>query len=94
MSSTSRETSQYLNTPIKDWYLDIWVPRDFISRATDRLYIIPPEYERRPDLLSYEVYGTPRLWWLIAQRNKDVLIDPLADFLPGVKIYIPENILR
>jgi Base plate wedge protein 53 len=94
MTQKSKVTSQYLQTPINAWYLDIWVPREIPASDTDTLMTITAKYEERPDLLSYDLYGTPRLWWIIALRNKDVLIDPIADFLPGVQIYLPKDILK
>jgi len=30
------------------------------------------------------------LWWVFIQRNLDVLEDPIFDFKPGTKIYIPK----
>ena len=94
MKNNFKVTSQYLETPITDWYLDIWVPRGIDAKDTDRLFTITAKYEERPDLLSDEIYGTPRMWWVIVLRNKNVLIDPIADFKAGVQIYLPENILK
>jgi len=62
----------------------------------DVLYELEPQYIYRPDLLSYDIYGTPKLWWVFAQRNMDVLQDPIFDFVPGVQIFLPkkDNLLR
>lgn len=94
MASNSKDTSQYQATPIKDWYLDIWVPRDVPKNEFDEIYIIPPAYDQRPDLLSQEKYGTPRLWWVFAVRNPNILIDPIEDFVSGLEIFIPADILK
>lgn len=94
MPSTSRETSQYLNTPIKDWYLDIWIPRPIPVSAFDPIAVVPPKYNQRPDLMSQELYGTPRLWWTFSVRNPDIFIDPINDFLSGTRFYTPANILK
>ena len=94
MAQNSKETSEYLITPIKDWYLDLWVPRTVPKSQFDKIIKIPPAYDQRPDLLSQEEYGTPRLWWVFAMRNPDLINDPINDFVSGLEIFIPENILK
>lgn len=94
MPQNAKDTSQYLSTPVKNWYLDLWVPRSVPKNDTDKLIIIPPEFDQRPDLLSYQEYGTPKLWWVFSIRNPDLIIDPINDFVAGLEIYIPENILK
>lgn len=94
MAQNSKETSPYIQTPIKNWYLDLWVPRIIPKKDYDDIYIIPPEYNQRPDLMSQQLYGTPKLWWVFAIRNPDLIIDPINDFLAGLEIYVPNNILQ
>lgn len=94
MASINKDTSQYLQTPIKNWYLDLWVPRAVPTNKFDALLIIPPAMNQRPDLLSQQEYGTPQLWWVFAIRNPDLIIDPINDFVSGLQIYIPANILK
>lgn len=92
--TTIKDTSQYLLTPVKNWYLDILVPRTVTATDFDKIIKIPPKYDQRPDLLSQEEYGTPKLWWVFSVRNPDSLIDPIGDFVSGLEIYIPANILK
>lgn len=94
MAQNSKESSQYLATPIKDWYLDLWVPRVVPASDFDRIIIIPPEFDQRPDLLSQQEYGTPRLWWVFCIRNPDLMADPINDFVSGLEIFVPVNILK
>lgn len=94
MAQNSKDTSQYLMTPIKDWYLDLWVPRSVSASDFDDLIIIPPEFDQRPDLLSQQQYGTPALWWVFAIRNPNLIIDPINDFVSGLEIYVPPNPLK
>lgn len=82
-------THRYKNTPIKEFYLDIWVPITIAENANDYAYVIPPRFDERPDLLSYELFGTPNLWWIFAIRNMDELVDPIGDFKSGLEITIP-----
>ena len=94
MAQNSKDTSQYLLTPIKNWYLDLWVSRTVPTNDYDKILIIPPAFNQRPDLLSQQEYGTPKLWWVFSLRNPDLIIDPINDFVSGLEIYIPQNILK
>lgn len=57
----------------------------------DEDYIITQEFNQRPDLLSYKLYETSRLWWVFAMRNLDTIKDPIRDFKAGTKIKLPAN---
>lgn len=94
MAQNSKDTSQYFLTPVKDWYLDLWVPRTVSRSISDNLYVIPAEFDQRPDLLSQQTYGTPALWWVFAVRNPDLIMDPINDFLAGLEIFVPPNPLK
>ena len=84
------KTSPYADTKIVDnLYLDKLEIRPIPALATDALYEVEPQYHRRPDLLAYDLYDDPKLWWVFAQRNMDVIIDPIYDLESGVKIYVP-----
>ena len=94
MTNRFKDTSPYVNTTISGWYLDQWNPPEVRRSSQDRLIEIPSKYDQRPDLLSQSEYGTPRLWWVFAVRNPDLLVDPIGDFTAGKQIYIPTDILR
>jgi len=84
--------SPYSNTPVtKQGYLDILKPRPVPISGEDILFTITPEYTYRPDLLAHITYGRKELWWVFAQRNLDVLKDPVFDFIAGTKIYLPDH---
>jgi hypothetical protein len=89
--ATYTNTSPWFNTRIKQDYLDVLSIRTVAAEPDDFLYAIEPQYTYRPDLLSYDLYGTPRLWWVFAQRNLDVIQDPIFDIRAGVEIYIPKR---
>ena len=91
MAANYSNTSPWANTDITQDYLDILSIRPVAAEVDDFVYIIEPQYTHRPDLLAYDLYGTPRLWWVFIQRNLDVLQDPIFDFIPGVEIYIPKK---
>lgn len=89
MASIHKPNSMYYNTPVRDFYLDIAKFRPIRQSANDRRVTITPKYENRPDLFAYAIYGTSSLWWVLALRNMDVLIDPIEDFRAGVEIWVP-----
>ena len=84
-------TSPYANTPQFSDRLDIYSPRTFDFDQDDIEYQIDSFYENRPDLLSFDLYGTPKLWWVFAVRNPDVIKDPVYDFVAGTVIRIPKQ---
>ena len=89
MSNTN--LSPYARTTINaSGYLDILSPRPVPVNREDILFEITPEYTYRPDLLAHITYGRRELWWVFAQRNMDILKDPVFDFVAGTKIYLPD----
>lgn len=87
--AASKGENLYRNTEITDFYLDLWNPITIKESALDKTITISAKYDRRPDLLSYDVYGTPKFWWVFMMRNKDIIFDPINDFRAGVEIQIP-----
>lgn len=91
MSVQYTNLSPWFKTPMVRNYLDVLSIRAVPAEPDDYLYTIEPQYLYRPDLLSYDLYGTKDLWWVFIQRNLDVLQDPVFDFVPGTKIFLPKN---
>ena len=89
-------TSPYFDTRQVADYLDILTPRTITAEQDDQSYTIERTYAYRPDLLAYDLYGSPRLWWVFAQRNPDQIEDPIYDFNPGVTVQLPKkaNLLK
>lgn len=84
-------TSPYNGTNIiNSKFLDVMVNRPIPMNPSDVYYVIPVVYEYRPDMLAYDLYNDPKLWWVFAQRNPNRLKDPLFDFRAGVGIYVPK----
>lgn len=84
--------SPYSKTQITSTgYLDILNIRPIPAESDDILWIITTTYNYRPDLLSFDLYGTKDLWWVFAQRNLDILKDPVWDFVAGIAIYLPKQ---
>lgn len=81
----------YYNTTTSGVFLDVATLRDIPKDQTDNVFTIDATYNLRPDLLSFDLYGTSALWWVFAMRNPDTLKDPLFDFRTGTVIYIPSK---
>ena len=88
--ATYSPTSPYFKTSEVGNYLDVLNPRTITAEGDDQIYTIERTYAYRPDLLAFDLYGTPRLWWVFAQRNPDQIEDPIYDFKPGVTIQLPK----
>lgn len=90
-----KENSPWNKTSIIDnTVLDIINKRILFADPNDEVYVIPQEFDERPDLCSYEKYGTAKYWWIFAARNSNDIEDPIRDFSAGKTIRIPtiENI--
>ena len=88
--STYSSTSPYYNTGFTQYYLDLMINRPIPKESDDLLMKINTVYEYRPDLLAYDLYETPALWWVFYQRNPNTLTAPPLDFKVGVEIYLPK----
>jgi hypothetical protein len=89
--ATYNRLSPYYNTKQNNFYLELLTIRPVPAEADDFKYVIETQYKHRPDLLAYDLYGTPKLWWVFAQRNMTVIRDPIYDFAPGTAIYCPKK---
>lgn len=93
MTTNYTSASFYYNTPSFDnnQFLDLLNYRAIPKQVDDVLFTIPPQYEYRPDLLSFDLYGDPTLWWVFAVRNPNTLVDPLWDFRSNTTIFLPKK---
>lgn len=55
----------------------------------DRVAVVPPGMEYRPDLVSKDTYGVVDFWWKIMEVNG---IKDVYDFKTGLTIRLPQNI--
>jgi len=85
-------TSPWFATPlVNDQYLDLLSITPIPATADDVLWTVSVQYNHRPDLLAYDLYGSSKLWWVFAQRNMDTIKDPIYDLVAGLKIYLPQG---
>jgi hypothetical protein len=86
-----KDNSPYAKTKQKGFHLGFFKIRPVPAETDDVLYTIEPQYTHRPDLLAYDLYDDSKLWWVFAQRNMDIIKDPIYDMLPGTQIYLPQG---
>jgi hypothetical protein len=86
-----KNSSPWANTGENSLYLKLLDIRPIPSEADDFSYTIENQYKHRPDLLAYDLYGNPKLWWVFVQRNMSIIKDPIYDFVPGVTIFLPKK---
>src|SRR3546814_10106012 len=72
-------------------YLDFNILKSFSSDVSDYEFTITEKYNNRPDLLSYELYGSPFLCLIFSLRNPDLLGDPIYDFTTDKNIMVPTS---
>jgi len=85
------QSSLYKNTKYHLNALDVWEPRPISKEPDDQLFEINSVYALRPDKLAFDLYSDPGLWWVFAARNPNSIEDPIFDFVPGKKIYLPKK---
>jgi hypothetical protein len=88
--ATYGTSSPYFLTGFNQFYLDVMVNRLIPPQSDDILMQLNNTYQYRPDLLSYDLYQTPNLWWVFYQRNPNTLTKPPFDFKQGTAIFIPK----
>jgi hypothetical protein len=91
MMANYSTSSPWYTTQQNNLYLEAWEPRPIPAADDDFQYTIQPQYDYRPDLLAYDIYGNPKLWWVFTQRNINILTDPIYDFRSGVTIALPKK---
>ena len=83
-------TSPYFDTTYTQFYLDVMTNRPIPKETDDQVLLITDVYQYRPDMLAYDLYDLPELWWVFYQRNPNTLTAPPWDFESGKEIYLPK----
>ena len=91
MASYTSTSPWYKTKTVNGQYLDVLTIRPVPAESDDVLYTIEVQYTHRPDLLAYDMYGDKNLWWVFAQRNMNIIKDPIYDIEAGVEIYVPKG---
>lgn len=84
---TYSKGSRYYATQQSSWFLGYYVDRSLIRDASDEPITLDSRYNFRPDLLSYDLYGTTDYRWTFMILNPDLIKDPVFDFVTGLSIF-------
>jgi len=87
--ATYEKSSLYGATPQSNGVLQTLGHRRIPRSLDDIEYEIQPQYNYRPDLLANDLYNNASLWWVFKERNPKEIVDPVFDFVAGVKIQLP-----
>jgi len=71
----------------KRYFMGTFTPPIIPSDSTDKFYVLEAGDVGRADLISYKMYKTPGLYWVILYMNN--IIDPFEDMYPGMLLRIP-----
>ena len=85
------QDSPYALTEMYGDYLDVMTYRTMPQNEDDVIYTVTMTYKHRPDMLAFDLYNNPNLWWVFQARNPNSIQDPIFDFIPGLRIYIPKQ---
>ena len=91
MATYTSNSPWHKTKTVNTQYLDVLSIRPVPAESDDVLYTIEVQYTHRPDLLAYDLYGDKNLWWVFAQRNMDIIKDPVYDIEAGIQIYLPKG---
>lgn len=83
--------SPYVKTAVFGSYLDVASIPKILPAKDDATLTVTKNYEYRPDLLAFDLYGDTALWWVFAIRNPNTIKDPVYDMKVGTVIYIPKQ---
>lgn len=88
--STSPELRLHSGLLIRSRY----IPPDYSLDGTDDYKIIEVtgDYKDRLDLIAYDYLGNSEYWWMIAELNRSIIIDPI-NVPVGTKLIIPSSTL-
>ena len=86
-----RKSSPYYDTSTVLFYRNFLSFRELTPSDDDDLISITDRYIERPDMLSFDLYGTTRYWWVFMVRNMDIIKDPIFDMQAGTEIFVPKK---
>lgn len=67
-----------------------WERRIYPKADSDVSYVIASKYNKRPDLLAYDLYGRANMMWVILQYNN--IVDINEEFVEGTVLMLPSEV--
>lgn len=88
--------SRYLNQTViyygeqRHLTFDTYIRENYKKDGNESVMLITKGTEYRPDLIAYDIYGFPNVWWKILEVNgmKDIW-----EFKAGKTIILPSQII-
>lgn len=65
---------------------ETYLRKKYVKTGSEYVMVINKGVEYRPDLVSYDYYGIPDLWWKILEVNN---IFDVFNFTKGKTIFLP-----
>lgn len=90
--STDNSSSRYVQGGLTDVFanrLGWWDGYELTTATDDIVLVLAPKYDKRPDLLAYDMYGKSTLMWLVLQYN--LIVDINTEFVAGTTITLPSK---
>lgn len=88
----SDKYSIYKNTDSDGYEMKYYNPINIpFDSQTDYEFTVPDKYHQKPGNMAYELYGTPKLYWIFAYFNQDKVEDPIFDIKTGMTLTIPSK---
>ena len=66
-----------------------WERTVFGKHESDIIFYVDNNNERRPDLISYKMYGTPSYAWIVLQYNN--IVDINEELITGTRLLLPST---
>lgn len=88
--ATDNRNSRYVQGGTTDIYSNRlgWWERKTLERQDDDIRIIIRQSEgKRPDLISFRIYGKAIYSWVVLQYNN--IVDPETELLHGKELFLP-----
>lgn len=87
--TTFDKRSFYKRTNKDDFFLGYYEPVSLPYHSSDYYLVIPTEYDMKPGMLAYKLFGDAQLMWVFSVFNRETIVDPLFDFRAGKIIRVP-----
>lgn len=65
---------------------ETYIRKPYTIQGNEKIMVITKGAEYRPDLIAYEFYGFPDIWWKILEANK---MKDIWEFKAGRTILLP-----
>lgn len=91
-NSTDDPNSRYVQGGVTDRFanrLGWWERTPIVKASDDQTIPLESRYNKRPDLLAYDLYGKAVLAWLILEFN--LIVDVNTQFVTGSLISFPTS---